>query len=305
MPLDKITVDSISANAVTNVGIANGTIVSVDLADQSVTSPKLGDQSVISSKLASNLNISLTRVLEEANINSIAVGGNVNIDVVNSTVYFFDANTTANVTFNLRGDTSQTFDSVTTIGETTSVAIAVKHGDIRHEANLSIDDVVQTIYYAGMIVIPSFDENNIINYYVGRSYYDNATIRHKNPPVSKDVIGFENQINWKEPIIIVEGAFDAIATKRNAIPLFGKSIHPKLKSKIIQYTKKLYIALDRDAFLDSITYIEYFMNHGIEVYLVNLPSKDPSETGYNSMIDCIVGAELVSFFKLMVLKLNA
>jgi len=159
--------------------------------------------------------------------------------------------------------------------------------------------------YAGMIVIPSFDENNIINYYVGRSYYDNATIRHKNPPVSKDVIGFENQINWKEPIIIVEGAFDAIATKRNAIPLFGKSIHPKLKSKIIQYTKKLYIALDRDAFLDSITYIEYFMNHGIEVYLVNLPSKDPSEIGYNSMIDCIVGAELVSFFKLMVLKLNA
>ena len=149
MPLDKITVDSISANAVTNVGIANGTIVSVDLADQSVTSPKLGDQSVVSSKLASNLNISLTRVLEEANINSIAIGGNVNVDVVNSTVYFFNANTTANVTFNIRGNSSLTFDSVTTIGETTSLAIAVKHGDIRHEANLSIDDVVQTIYYAG------------------------------------------------------------------------------------------------------------------------------------------------------------
>lgn len=159
MPLTKISVDGIAANAVTNIAIANGTIVTVDLADQSVTSPKLGDQSVvssklsdqsvISSKLASNLNISLTRVLEEANINSIAVGGNVDIDVVNSTVYFFDANTTANVTFNLRGDTSQTFDSVTTIGETTSVAIAIKHGDIRHEANLSIDGVQQTLYYAG------------------------------------------------------------------------------------------------------------------------------------------------------------
>jgi len=41
MPLNKITVDSISANAVTNVGIANGTIVTVDLADNSVTSAKL------------------------------------------------------------------------------------------------------------------------------------------------------------------------------------------------------------------------------------------------------------------------
>jgi len=41
MPLNKITVDSISANAVTNVGIANGTIVTVDLADNSVTTTKL------------------------------------------------------------------------------------------------------------------------------------------------------------------------------------------------------------------------------------------------------------------------
>jgi len=41
MALNRITVDSIAANAVTNVGIANGTIVSVDLADGAVTSTKL------------------------------------------------------------------------------------------------------------------------------------------------------------------------------------------------------------------------------------------------------------------------
>ena len=169
MPLDKITVDSISANAVTNVGIANGTIVSVDLADQAVTGSKIGSGAVsgnnistnsirgnnivagqiTSNVLASNLSISLTRVLEEANINSIAIGGNVNIDVVNSTVFFFNANTTANVTFNIRANTQNTFDSVTTIGETTSLAIAVKHGTVRHQANLSIDGVQQTLYYAG------------------------------------------------------------------------------------------------------------------------------------------------------------
>ena len=169
MPLDKITVDSISANAVTNVGIANGTIVSVDLADQAVTGTKLGLSAVsgnnittnsirannivagqiTSNTLSSNLTISLTRVLEEANINSIAIGGNVNIDVANSSVFFFNANTTANVTFNIRANTQNTFDSVTAIGETTSVAIAVKHGTVRHEANLSIDGVQQTLFYAG------------------------------------------------------------------------------------------------------------------------------------------------------------
>ena len=168
MPLNKITVDSISANAITNVGIADGTIVSVDLADQSVIGTKLGLGSVSgnnitsniirannivagqlsSNTLSSNLSISLVRVLEEANINSIAVGGNVNIDVVNSSVYFFNANTTANVTFNIRANTQNTFDSVTTIGETTSLAIALKHGTTRHVANLYIDGVLQTIYYA-------------------------------------------------------------------------------------------------------------------------------------------------------------
>ena len=169
MPLDKITVDSISANAVTNVGIANGTIVSVDLADQAVTGTKLGLSAVsgnnittnsirannivagqiTSNTLSSNLTISLTRVLEEANINSIAIGGNVNIDVANSSVFFFNANTTANVTFNIRANTQNTFDSVTAIGESTSLAIAVRHGTVRHQANLSIDGVQQTLFYAG------------------------------------------------------------------------------------------------------------------------------------------------------------
>jgi hypothetical protein len=200
MPLDKITVDSISANAVTNVGIANGTIVSVDLADQAVIGSKLGPGAVsgnnistnsirgnnivagqiTSNVLASNLSISLTRVLEEANINSIAIGGNVNIDVADSTVYFFNANTTANVTFNIRANTQNTFDSVTTIGETTSLAIAVKHGTVRHEANLSIDGVVQTLFYAGNTrpanVSISSAEINLFSYSIFKTAANTYTV---------------------------------------------------------------------------------------------------------------------------------
>ena len=190
MPLDKITVDSISANAVTNVGIANGTIVSVDLADQAVTGTKLGlgavsgnnisGGSISSNTLSSNLTISLTRVLEEANINSIAIGGNVNIDVSNSSVFFFNANTTANVTFNIRANDSTTFDSATATGETTSVAIAVKHGTVRHEANLSIDGVQQTLYYAGNIrpanVSISNSEINLFSYSIFKTAANAYTV---------------------------------------------------------------------------------------------------------------------------------
>jgi len=165
MPLDKITVDSISANAVTNIAVANGTIVSVDLADQAVIGSKLGLGAVSSNNMAigaissntlsSNLSISVTRVVEKANINSIAIGGNVNIDVTENTSFFFDANTTANVTFNLRANTQNTYDSITEIGDATSISVTVKHGTDRHEANLAIDGVVQTNVFYSANVKPS------------------------------------------------------------------------------------------------------------------------------------------------------
>ena len=86
--------------------------------------------------------------------------------------------------------------------------------------------------YRGMVIIPSYDANGQLNFFTGRAYYPSATFKHKNPQVSKDIVGFELYINWNLPITIVEGAFDAIAIKRNAIPLFGKIISNKLKLKI-------------------------------------------------------------------------
>lgn len=158
--------------------------------------------------------------------------------------------------------------------------------------------------YAGMIIVPSFDEDNRLNFYVGRSYYK-ETVNHKNPPVSKDIVGFESQINWKQPVIIVEGVFDAISTKRNALPLFGKKILGNLRTKILtKGVRKLYICLDRDAFKDSVKEVEYFLNNGVEVYLVQLTGKDPNEIGYPSMVEVVQRAKKVDFFDLVKLKMT-
>lgn len=158
--------------------------------------------------------------------------------------------------------------------------------------------------YSGMIIIPSYDADNNLNFFVGRSFYEDAVVIHKNPSASKDIIGFENLINWNEPVIIVEGAFDAITTKRNAIPLFGKQMHNNLKSKLLSSTKKLYLCLDQDALTDSINYVEYFINHGMEVYLVDLSGKDPNKLGYKKTVECLNTAEKIDFLKLMSLKLG-
>jgi DNA primase len=158
--------------------------------------------------------------------------------------------------------------------------------------------------YSGMIIIPSYDMNGQLNFFVGRSYYPDATIRHKNPMVSKNIIGFELFINWKLPVVIVEGVFDAIAVKRNAIPLFGKKIMSKLKEKILlEKVKTIYICLDRDARQDSIKISEYFSNHGVTVHYVDLQEKDPSEIGFNKIQTILLETKTFDFGDMIKLKL--
>jgi len=142
--------------------------------------------------------------------------------------------------------------------------------------------------YAGMIIIPSYDENGQLNFFTGRTYYSDKSFKHKNPKVSKDIIGFDLFINWNEPIIIVEGAFDAIAIKRNAIPLFGKKMMNTLKTKIINSgVSQITIALDTDAVLDALEMCEYLMSNGVEVRLLEMKDKDPSELGFATVTQYI------------------
>jgi len=108
--------------------------------------------------------------------------------------------------------------------------------------------------YKHKIIVPSYNENGMLNYFVGRSFYDTA-FKHKNPDVSKDVVGFEMFVNWDLPIVICEGVFDAIAVRMNSIPLFGKSPQTELQTKIISKgVKSVYLALDSDAFKNSLRF---------------------------------------------------
>jgi len=173
--------------------------------------------------------------------------------------------------------------------------------------NIGIYDILkyqisycETGEYSGKIIIPSFDSNGELNYFVARAFYEDDVIKHKNPYVSKDIIGFELFINWNLPIVLVEGAFDAITVKRNCIPLFGKTISNKLKQKIIEKNvKEIYICLDEDAKKQALETAQYFMSNGINVYFVDLKEKDPNEIGFPKIIEQIELTEQLSPSSLM------
>ena len=153
--------------------------------------------------------------------------------------------------------------------------------------------------YRDKVIIPSYDERGKLNFFVGRSFYQ-TQYKHKNPKVSKDIIGFDLLVNWDTPIILCEGVFDAIAIRRNAIPLFGKSIQSELEKKIIgNSVKKLYICLDSDALKNALGLAKKFMSYGIQTHLVDLGDDDPSELGYKKINEKIYGTPPLDLRKLM------
>jgi DNA primase len=108
-----------------------------------------------------------------------------------------------------------------------------------------------TGHYEHRIIIPSYDSENRLNYFIARSYLNNTKMKYKNPEVDKEsLIWNEHLINWNDPVYIVEGAFDYIFLP-NSIPMLGKFMTQNLFNKLYDNAKKVVIVLDPDAWEDA------------------------------------------------------
>lgn len=193
----------------------------------------------------------------------------------------------------------------------TESVIANKIRRYLYERGLTDNDFIKynigyctTGEYSGRVIVPSYSGSNQLNFFVGRTH-DGNYFKYKNPEASKDIIFFENLINWNAPIILCEGVFDAMAIRRNAIPILGKSISDSLYKKILTSTlTDIYIALDEDAQKVAMQLAEKFLNSGFKVFNVAMQGKDPSEMGFKEFTKKIQTAEELDFSSLMLHKLD-
>jgi DNA primase len=150
--------------------------------------------------------------------------------------------------------------------------------------------------YGNRVIIPSYDEDGKLNYFIARDIFPNSRFKYKNPPMSKDTVVFELFINWNEPIVLVEGSFDAIAVRKNVIPLLGKFPSKSLVKKLVtKKVKKVYVALDTDAKKDAAKLVQFLMDSGIEAYLLSMKEKDPSELGFEEFWNRVKQTEQSKF----------
>ncbi len=123
--------------------------------------------------------------------------------------------------------------------------------------------------YANRIIIPSFNLEGDLNYFISRAYDDNW-MKYLNPSSNKDFIFNELYLDWNKDITIVEGVFDAIVVG-NAIPLLGSTLREDsyIFQKIVDKCDKVYIALDEDAKKKESKIGRILTSYGVDVYRVD------------------------------------
>jgi DNA primase len=105
--------------------------------------------------------------------------------------------------------------------------------------------------FAYRVIVPSFDKNNRLNYFIARSWVPNK-MKYKNPTAAKDEIIFnESRIDWFKDIYLVEGAFDGFFLD-NSIAMLGKKMSSLLFETLYENALgKIIICLDEDAWEDA------------------------------------------------------
>lgn len=133
---------------------------------------------------------------------------------------------------------------------------------------------VTTGRYRRRVIVPSFDEAGCLNYFVARSIDADAYLKYKNPKVPKDDVIFnEIDIDWKLPVILVEGVFDAVKCPPNAIPILGSSIsmRSKLYRKLVENQVKCIVALDPDLKAKAFKLAKLLKSSGCDVSVAFAP----------------------------------
>lgn len=159
--------------------------------------------------------------------------------------------------------------------------------------------------YKNMLIFPNYDSHGNLNFFSTRSFLNTKTFINNSQ--SRNVVGFELQLCTSLPLILTEGAIDAITVRINASPLYGKVMSTNLKVFILENDiSDVILCLDPDAINNTIQYIKYLNIFGVKVYNIEFPdNNDVNSIGYDETWKLIDNRKLLTnddIFELEVLN---
>lgn len=148
------------------------------------------------------------------------------------------------------------------------------------------------------VIIPSFDVNGDLNYYVGRAIDKKRLPKYDNVSIESTTIIFnECNIEWNKELVLCEGPFDYIKCPENTIPLLGSSLNEEseLFCKIISNSTPIVLALDPDVRnTKTKVLIKKLQEYDVDVRVIELDS-DPGSKTKEQMNELIKNCKVISW----------
>jgi len=99
------------------------------------------------------------------------------------------------------------------------------------------------------IIMPSFDAEGNVNYFVARAIDKDKKPKYDNPEIDKNPIIFnEINIDWTKRLVLVEGAFDLTKCTENSTALLGSDLDERheIFNRILLHNTPIALSLDGD-----------------------------------------------------------
>jgi hypothetical protein len=138
-----------------------------------------------------------------------------------------------------------------------------------------------TADHTSWVVLPSFNRIGRCEYWVSRNVRQKA---YRNPQVDRrhHVCFLEKALEYSPgEVIVCEGIFSAIAAGRDAVAALGKLVTDcQLQTMYAAGVRRVTLALDGDAWKETLDTAERCLKIGLETRVVPLPTdKDPDDLG--------------------------
>lgn len=123
------------------------------LTNKTLTSPTINNGSLVSPTItdATVTRMALTTPFEPAVVSGSALTGDVNLDLSTSSLFLYTTNASGNFTFNLRGNSSTTLNSLLGTNKSVTIGVITPVGTTayKHTSSIKIDGVSTTVKWQG------------------------------------------------------------------------------------------------------------------------------------------------------------
>ena len=142
--------------------------------------------------------------------------------------------------------------------------------------------------FSRRVIIPSFDDAGVINFYSGRSIDKVRRMKYLNASIQKTKIIFnEINIDWSKELALVEGPFDLMKCNENSTCLLGSQLsrESKLFRQIVRNQTPVVLALDPDAIQKTHKIAAELSSFGVHVKLADIPEdKDVGDMTHEEFV---------------------